>query len=90
MGGKIDPLFHEPMTLHLLIAHLCWSSGHDFRLSKDPWILNKPRETRVRFPDREHILFAMLEVVVCLGVGGVGDAEEVADFLGGARRKATA
>jgi hypothetical protein len=44
-------MLHLPAQL----AHLHWSSGHDFRLSRVN--SRQARETRVRFPDGEHLLF---------------------------------
>jgi hypothetical protein len=41
--------FHQPIPAQL--AHLHWSSGHDFRLSRVK--SRQARETRVRFPDGE-------------------------------------
>jgi hypothetical protein len=44
-------LLHQPIAAQL--AYLHWSSGHDFRLSRV--ISRQARETRVRFPDGEHL-----------------------------------
>jgi hypothetical protein len=44
-------LLHQPIPAQL--AYLHWSSGHDFRLSRVR--SRQARETRVRFPDGEHL-----------------------------------
>ena len=49
----VAPTFrHQPIPAQL--AHLHWSSGHDFRLSRVK--SRQARETGVRFPDGELIL----------------------------------
>jgi hypothetical protein len=52
--GIIKNCFIKPIPAQL--AYLHWSSGHDFRLSRV--ISRQARETRVRFPDGEHHVFA--------------------------------
>jgi hypothetical protein len=63
----IQPGFaHQPIPAQL--AHLHWSSGHDFRLSRVK--SRQARETRVRFPDGEHpILFCLNACLwlICMG-----------------------
>ena len=55
---------HQPIAAQL--AHLHWSSGHDFRLSGVK--SRQARETRVRFPDGEHILlFFCYRSVMAMG-----------------------
>jgi hypothetical protein len=55
-----DNYFHQPIPAQL--AHLHWSSGHDFRLSRVK--SRQARETRVRFPDGEHHVFVSLCSIV--------------------------
>jgi hypothetical protein len=50
IGSPGENCFHQPIPAQL--AHLHWSSGHDFRLSRVK--SRQARETRVRFPDGEH------------------------------------
>jgi hypothetical protein len=55
-----EKCFHQPIPAQL--AHLHWSSGHDFRLSRVK--SRQARETRVRFPDGELMLLCFFLSIV--------------------------
>jgi hypothetical protein len=61
MKENIADLPYQPIAAQL--AYLHWSSGHDFRLSRV--VSRQARETRVRFPDGEHIL--LFSGILCIG-----------------------
>ena len=55
---------HSPIKpIPAQLAHLHWSSGHDFRLSRVK--SRQARETRVRFPDGELLFALVLSPISC-------------------------